>query len=179
MPFPAVKLKPGPKVLAAALALADFNPNPTRPSVTDACGVVWAKPSSLQIMLAVIGGESSGHAWCWHVNTDGSTDYGMSEINDTAHPQYFGKVTSPTQLNWANYAQNAVMAYAIYQAAGYTWAPWNAYSGGGYLAERYAGKSWMHWAQYGIDQMNAALKAGATLAQIASVDNDVLEYWTA
>lgn len=177
MPFPPVKLKPGPKVLAAALKLAGFSETSYYPAVTDACGVHWAKPSGLQIALAIIGGESSGHAWCWNDNKDGSTDYGVLEINDKSHPQWFGAQKSPTQLSVWNYAQNAQMAYAIHAADNFGWSAWNAYTGGGYKALRYAGKSWMDWAQYGINQMLAAVAAGETLAKVASTDNDPLEYW--
>ncbi len=66
-----------------------------------------------------------------------------------------------------------------------TFTPWAAYAGGGYKAERYAGRSWLDWANWGCGQMAVAVaaltKAGKTeaaaLAQVASIDEDKLAYW--
>jgi hypothetical protein len=193
MPFPDVQLKPGPKALAAAMFLAGFPDGKYFPPVTDACGVVWQKPSALHIAIAVAGGESSGNSWCWRVDDNGSTDYGVMEINTAAHPEWFGTVAPPPSLSVWNYADNAKMAYTIFHDAapdspqGGSFHPWMAYNGGGYKAERYGGKSWMDWAAYGLTQAWAA--AGAlvklnpkwttvqAMARVASTDNDVLEYW--
>lgn len=180
-----VVIKPGPKALSAALKLGGFSETSYYPAVTDACGVKWAKPSGLQIMLAIVGGESSGNAAAWHVNADGSLDYGLTMINDRAHPEYFAAPVKPDGWCWLDYLSSAQAAYAIHAAADYGWGPWNAYSGGGYKSERYAGKSWLSWAQYGVDQMTASVaalvKGGKTqaqaLAQVASVDADPLQYW--
>ena len=152
--------------------------------MTDDCGVHWPKPSGLQLMLAIVGGESSGQAWAWHTNADGSTDYGLCMVNDRAHPQYFSGPVTPTGFNWMDPLSSAQAAFEIHASANWGWGPWNAYSGGGYKAERYAGKSWLDWAQHGISQMlpavAALVKAGKTeaqaLAQVASIDNDPLEY---
>jgi hypothetical protein len=193
MGFPAVQLKPGPKRLAAALWLAGFPDGLYYPNVQDACGVNWIKPSALHIALAVAGGESSGNSWCWRDDNDGSTDYGVMEINTRAHPEWFSLFPQPTHLNAWNYADNAKMAYTIYHNAapnspvGGSFHPWMAYNGGGYLAERYGGKSWMDWAAYGLSQMWAAagaltkanpkLTTAAAMASVASMDADPLKYW--
>jgi lysozyme-like protein len=191
MPFPPVKLKPGPQALSAALYLAGFRDTVILPPVTEKAGVTWDQPSELQVILAVVGGESSGHSWVWNTNKNGSTDYGVLEINDKAHPEYFGPQKSPTQLSAWNYADNAKMAFAIYTSAKKVkgkspFHPWNAYTNGGYLAVRYQGRSWMHWAQHGINSMWGAyavlmkpgkLTSAQALAEIASTDKDPLRYW--
>jgi len=178
-------VKPGPKRLAAALKLAGFSETRVLAAVTDACGVHWPKPSELQVILALCGGEASGCATAYHVNANGSTDYGTLEINDKAHPEYFHQALSPTSWLWADWIDNAAAAWAVYIAAGRQFAPWKAYTGGGYLAERYGGRSWMDWASFGISAMQPAVaalvKQGKTqaqaLASVASVDDDSLKYW--
>lgn len=179
-----VVIRPGPKALSAALKLAGFSETSYYPAVTDACGVKWPKPSGLQIMLAIVGGESSGNAAAWHVNADASVDFGLCMINNSAHPEYFSQPVTAGGWNWLDYLSSAQAAYAIHAAADYGWGPWNAYSGGGFKAERYKGKSWLSWADFGISAMltstAALVKAGKTeaqaLAQVASVDNDPLIY---
>jgi hypothetical protein len=186
MTFPSVTQKPGPIVLAAALKIAGFTDATHEASVRDACGVLWPSPSELQIAVAITGGEASGHAWIWHQDANGSCDYGVLQIN-SIHAQWFGAVEAPTQLNWANYAQCAQMAFSLYTSAGRSFKPWNAYTNGGYLAARYQGRSWMDWAEHGVTQMNAqvaalmksnlALTEFAATAQVASINNDPLVYW--
>jgi hypothetical protein len=176
-------IRPGPKRLSAALALAGFSCTRILPAVTDACGVRW-EPSELQVILALCGGESSGSASAFHVNADGSTDYGVLEINGRAHASYFGSQAAGNAWLWTDYLDSCEAAFEIYIAAGREFSPWNAYSGGGYKAERYQGRSWLDWASFGVGQMTAALavlvKAGKTeaaaLASIASVDDDPLTY---
>jgi hypothetical protein len=179
--------------LSAACAMAGFSKTITYPDVVDGCGVTWKNPSALLLAVAVAGGESSGNAWAYNINYPGtaqqSTDFGCWEINNMYDQQYFGPIATPLQFNWAIYYDNADMAYAVWQSARKTrilnkqpdvndWLPWHAYSGGGYKAERYEGKSWLAWADFGVTQMESALKVpGATLDVIASVDNDPLVYW--
>lgn len=200
MTLPAVTLKPGPMRIAAAMALAGFAPHFAYPTVTDVPGRVFVRPSALLIATAIGGAEASAHAWVWNVNhpTSLGIDWGLMEINSLWHPEHFGPITNPTQLNWANYADNAVMGFSVWKAAragrlakdaapgaaakgrpgpmSEDFAPWNAYSSGHYLKVRHNNRSWIAWAQYGVDQMNAAVAAGRTLAEIASVDLDPLVY---
>ena len=157
MPFPAVDVQPGPKCLAAALLLAGFSDTAVYlPSVKDKCGVTWTKPTVLQIALAVVGGESTGHAWAYHDNLDIkgnvlSTDYGLFQVNSTAHAtEMFAGVSSGLQPNWANYYDNAVLAYEIFGTGTFnaetgkqetnSFKPWNAYNNGGYLNERFGAR---------------------------------------
>lgn len=182
-----IQLKPGPVVLAAALKLAGFSETSYYAAVTDACGVHWSKPSGLQIALALCGGESSGNAWAYHVNDNSTIDYGVLEIDNSAHRSYFEEYSpvAPTAWNWMNYYNNAQAAYAIHEASDYGWSAWNAYTGGGYLAERYQGRSWMDWANHGITQMLSAVKTYVAqgkaqpeaLGIVASVNDDPLIYW--
>jgi hypothetical protein len=136
------------------------------------------------VALAIAGGESSGNSTCYHLNVNGSTDYGLMEINDRAHPEYFHQAQTPTSWIWSDYLDSAKAAFDIYVSGGRSFGPWAAYTGGGYLAERYKGRSWMDWASFGCGQMQAALVAlttqgktqAAALAMIASVDDDPLLY---
>jgi hypothetical protein len=185
-----ISLHPGPKALTAAAMMAGFSPSKTFPAVTDACGVLWHEPTELQIAVALTGGEASGNAWCYHINSDAgkSVDFGIMEINGEAHKEYFGgySAMAPLAWNWMNYLDNMRAAHDIYLKDG--WKPWNAYTGGGYLALRYdspvhGSHSWMTWAQHGIAQAQAAVKAyqllgklpAAALALVASVNCDPLE----
>ena len=177
-------IKPGPKRLSAALRLAGFSETKILPPITDACGVRW-EPSELQVILALCGGESSGSSTAYHLNANGSTDYGVLQINGKAHSGYFAPQTIPEGWIWTDYLDSAEAAFEIYVSAKRTFTPWAAYAGGGYKAERYGGRSWLDWASWGIGQMAAALAAltsqgkteTAALAQIASIDEDVLRYW--
>lgn len=177
-------IRPGPKRLAAALRRAGFSETRILPAVTDACAVHWPAPSELQAILALCGGESSGNATAFHANTDGSVDYGVLQINGRAHASYFGPQTAVAGWLWTDYLDNAEAAFEIYMRAERKFTPWVAYSGGGWLAERYGGKSWMSWSAFGVSE---ALKAiGAYVAQgksqadamalVASIADDPLVY---
>jgi len=191
MPFRPVIMKPGPKRIAAACALAGFQQKIIYPPITDGCGKVWDKPSALLIAVACAAGESSGNAWAYRINfpdtPQQSTDFGMFEINNKYNSEWFGPIKTPMQANWAIYYDCADMAYQVWQWAVKDrkkangppmddWKPWHAVSGGGFSRERYGGKSWLDWAEFGIEQMNAARSVGATLDQIASIDMDPLVY---
>lgn len=177
-------VKPGPRRLAAALKLSGFSQAISQPPVTDACGRHWTAPTELHVALALCGGEASGNCSAYHVNADGSTDYGVLEINNHAHPEYFQGPVTPVSWNWLDYLDNCDAAFELYVTAKRTWKPWNAYAGGGWIAERYQGRSWLSWADYGVTSMlssyQALVKAGKTpaaaLAQIASIDDDPLIY---
>jgi hypothetical protein len=179
-------IKPGPKRLAAALSLAGFSATHILPAVTDACGKHW-RPSELQVALALCGGESSGSATAYHANADGSVDFGVLEINNRAHAGYFTEPqVQPEGWLWTDYLDNADAAYEIYVSAGKTFRPWKAYTGGGYLAERYEDRSWMDWAAFGVSAMAAAVNQyvvvqgktqAAALALVASINDDPLTYW--
>jgi hypothetical protein len=177
-------IKPGPKRLCAALRLAGFSPAVILPPITDACGVRWDKPSELQVAGAVAGGESSDSAGAFHVNADGSTDFGEMEINDKAHSGMFTPQTIPDGFNWLDWIDNARAAFQVYVDAQRKFTPWRAYTGGGYASERWQGRSWLDWSSFGISQMTPAVAAlvrqgktqAAALASVASIDLDPLIY---
>lgn len=178
-------IRPGPKRLSAALRLAGFSETVPQPPVTDACGKHWPRLTELQVALALCGGESSGCATAYHQNKDGSTDYGLLEINDKAHAEYFRNTSGTAGWLWVDYLDNAEAAYEVYVSAGRKWTPWVAYTGGGWKAERYGGRSWLDWASYGISAMLPAVAAyvaagrtlGDALALVASIADDPLTYW--
>jgi lysozyme-like protein len=185
-----VTLKPGPVRAAAALALAGFNIHLSYPTRTDGCGKVWTNPSALLIATSIAGAETSGEAWVFHGNQDEfkSVDYGLMQVNDHYSPAYFAAQADAWQLNWAKYQDNAKMAYQIWSDAHKArtaangspdtdWKGWNSFNSGHYLRERYAGRSWLDWAHYGVSSMTTRLNAGETLESIASIDLDPLTYW--
>jgi Lysozyme like domain len=164
---------PGAVVLAAAASAAGFTQADPCPTVTDAKGVRWT-PSRLQVILAVCGAESSGNAWAYHLNeSDGSCDHGPWQINDKAHPEFFG-TSAPPYLCAYNPWDAAVMAWQVYVAAGYQFTPWMGFSGSHWLGWRdeYRDETWLGWAAAGISGLGVMLSAGATLLQAATVDLD-------
>jgi cell wall-associated NlpC family hydrolase len=78
-------------------------------------------PTAVAIAMA----ESSGNAGATHGNTNGSTDYGLMQIN-SIHSNLL------SQYNWNDPAQNMQMAYQIWKDAGGNWSPWVTYNTGAY-----------------------------------------------
>lgn len=60
-------------------------------------------------------------------NFNGSYDYGLWQINESAHPEKFRQ--------WPNWwtATNASMAFAVWSEAGKRWTPWSVFNSGAYL----------------------------------------------
>lgn len=77
--------------------------------------------------VAVALAESDGRIDATNTNSDGTTDYGVWQINSvhadefTKHPQW-----------WS--VENADMAHDIYAAAGNKWTPWSTYTSGKYTS---------------------------------------------
>jgi hypothetical protein len=82
----------------------------------------------IALAVAVALAESSGQ--CWAVSSSG--DYGLWQINYSAHQTLFASLTAP--LDWANPQANASMAAAVYSDAGNTFKPWTTYTTGAYSA---------------------------------------------
>lgn len=78
-------------------------------------------PTAAAIALA----ESSGNAGASHVNSNGSTDYGLWEINSVHGALLAGK-------NWRDPVVNAQMAFRVWSDAGRKWSPWSTYKSGAY-----------------------------------------------
>ncbi len=81
----------------------------------------------LAVAIAVALAESGGDPTATNKNNNGSTDYGLWQIN-SVHAALL------RQGSWSNPADNARMAYAVYKQAGSSFSPWVAYKNGTYLA---------------------------------------------
>ena len=89
----------------------------------------------LAVAVAVAFAESGGDVSVTNTNNNGSTDYGLWQINSVHEESGF----DPSRYADPNY--NAMWAYRIYEAAGKRWDPWVAYTNGAYrepLAEAQA-----------------------------------------
>lgn len=79
---------------------------------------------SLATAVAVALAESSGDPGATNQNTNGSTDYGLWQINSVHGPLL-------KQGDWRNPTDNAKMAFRV-SAGGTTWTPWTTYKSGAY-----------------------------------------------
>lgn len=77
--------------------------------------------------VAIAGAESGYDPTATHLNTDGSTDYGLWQIN-SVHAVLL------TQGDWRDPGANARMALSVWQAAGGSWTPWSTFTSGAYTA---------------------------------------------
>lgn len=75
---------------------------------------------------AVALAESGGNQNATHRNTNGSTDYGLWQINSIHSDVLRGH-------QWQNPSENAKMAYVI-SSGGRNWLPWTTYKSGRYRA---------------------------------------------
>lgn len=78
-------------------------------------------PTAAAVALA----ESSGNAGASHVNSNGTVDYGLWEINSVHRALLAGK-------NWRDPLVNAQMAYQVWHDAGGKWSPWSTFKSGAY-----------------------------------------------
>lgn len=77
----------------------------------------------LATAVAVALAESSGNPTATHRNTNGTTDYGLWQIN-SIHK------TDLANGKWSDPTDNARMAYAVFRRAGNSWWPWSAFKSG-------------------------------------------------
>ncbi|WP_460444659.1 D-alanyl-D-alanine carboxypeptidase family protein [Angustibacter aerolatus] len=103
----------GPSIARAAAARAGFT------------------GGDLDIAVAVAGAESSWRSDAINRNANGSTDYGMWQIN-TVHA---GLLAAG---NWRTPDDNARMAFAVWSQAGRSWTPWTTFKTGAYRQHLYA-----------------------------------------
>lgn len=80
------------------------------------------------VALAVALAESGGKPGAVGHNTNGSSDWGLWQINDKAHPEMF----SEGDTRWADPVSNRDMAFKVWQQAGGKWTPWSTYTNGRY-----------------------------------------------
>lgn len=88
-------------------------------------------PEELARATAVALAESGGDPGASHVNTNGSVDYGLWQIN-TVHGGLLN------QGDKFNPLDNAKMALTVWRGAGNKWTPWAAYNNGssqGFMAQ--------------------------------------------
>jgi hypothetical protein len=83
--------------------------------------------SDLAVAVAVAGAESAWQPGATHANRDGSTDYGVWQIN-SVHADVLASG------DWRDPYANARMARTVWQRAGRSWAPWTTYASGAYRA---------------------------------------------
>lgn len=85
-----------------------------------------AAPSPAEVATAIALAESSGNPVATHKNSNGTTDYGLWQIN-SVHADLLSK------YEWSDPSQNATMAFQVYQAAGGKFTPWSTFTGGQWL----------------------------------------------
>lgn len=73
--------------------------------------------------VAVALAESGGNPQATNHNTNGTTDYGLWQINSIHQADLRGG-------EWSNPNDNARMAYAVFKRAGNSWWPWYAFRNG-------------------------------------------------
>lgn len=108
--------------------LPDQNPSPG--TLTPGQIANWAQQAGfsgpdLTTAIAVALAESGGNTDAVNHNSNGSTDYGVWQIN-SVHADLFNKYPQ-----WWS-VENADMAYEIYKAAGNKFTPWTTYTSGAY-----------------------------------------------
>jgi hypothetical protein len=77
------------------------------------------------IATAIALAESGGDTDVTHVNRNGSTDYGLWQINSVHSALLNGH-------NWRDPSDNAAMMFSI-SNGGKNWSPWSTYKSGAYL----------------------------------------------
>lgn len=114
--------------------MAKTAPNDVRGvRLSDAQIAGWAKSAGfpddqIATAVAVALAESSGRIDAvGGPNYNGSYDYGVWQINESAHPEKFQQ--------WPDWwsVTNANMAFAVWSAAGRRWTPWSVYNSQAYL----------------------------------------------
>lgn len=88
--------------------------------------------NEVETAVAVAMAESSGVPTATNRNTNGSTDYGLFQIN-SIHSGILARGT------WSSPVDNAVMALKVWRDAGGSWSPWVTYKTGAY--RKYMGTS--------------------------------------
>jgi hypothetical protein len=106
-------------------------PAPTPSTLTDAqlaglAASVGFTGRDIVLAVAMALAESDGRTDATNANANGSTDYGLWQIN-TIHPELLASGT------WSVPADNARMAYSVFTDAGRSWTPWSTYNNGAYL----------------------------------------------
>lgn len=98
----------------------------TGPTLARSAATAAGFPAAqLDMAVAVAGAESGYNPTATNHNTNGSTDYGLWQINST-HADLLGG------HDWRDPATNAWMAYQVWRQAGGSWTPWSTFTSGAY-----------------------------------------------
>lgn len=121
---------------------------------------------TVAVMTAIAGAESTFDNEATHHNGDGSTDYGMFQIN-SKNTAYVPANFFPPGEGWKSVYLNAVAAKKIYDAQGLR--AWTTYTNGDYVkflgqAQKAAGTTLTAQAQSELDKNLTQLGVGAQAA---------------
>ena len=97
----------------------------TRSQIASAMSQAGWPKSAIPVGVAVALAESSGNPAATNHNRNGSTDYGLFQIN-SIHKSILASGT------WSNPVDNAKMALRVYREAGNSWRPWVTFKSGSY-----------------------------------------------
>jgi hypothetical protein len=92
----------------------------------------WTDADKLLIAVSVCLAEGNGYEGARHVNTDGSIDRGLWQINDRAHPSVSDEAAYDAK-------RATLIARGVYIARGATFNAWSAYQNGSYKGPRAMG----------------------------------------
>jgi len=126
-----------PLDIAKAAIRAGFAPNPS--------GLLGDADRAVALALA----ESTGNPNATHVNSDGTTDYGLWQIN-SSH-----KFPELADGSWKKPEVNARLAFQVHQSQG--WGAWTTYNGAKYLAA-------LPVARVAVSEATIALGPGAAVS---------------
>jgi cell wall-associated NlpC family hydrolase len=98
----------------------------TAGQIAGAAQAAGFRGANLTIATAIALAESSGDSLATHVNSDGSTDYGLWQIN-SVHAALLAAGT------WSDPNSNAAMAFSV-SGSGTSFTPWATFNSGAYLA---------------------------------------------
>jgi hypothetical protein len=128
-------------------------------------------PDQIATATAVALAESAGETTATNRNSNGSTDYGLWQIN-TIHGQLLN------QGDKFNPLDNAKMALTVYARAGNKWTPWTVYKSGAYRGQMstatLAAGNPVDPAELGASATNAVENAPTGTATAASSPLDML-----
>lgn len=129
--------------------------------------------NDLSIAVAVCLAESGGRTNATNHNSDGSTDYGLWQIN-SVHADLL------SQGSWSDPADNARMAHAVWQSSG--WGAWTTYKSGAYFVYIVRGRaaataSGNAPVSFGSDALGIGSDGGVTAGAPYKVNRTSNGYW--
>ena len=89
-------------------------------------------PSELKTGEGIAAAESGGNPLATNSNSNGTTDYGVWQIN-SVHSDLLASG------DWKNPADNTRMAHSVWAAAGNSWSPWSTFNSGAYQGKTLSG----------------------------------------